>query len=288
MEQIKAKKCVSAFICLALTLSLLFFIAPCCSANADEVEWVEIDYKTALFNDQFLVFNVYRCSVEETPEIWNYRYLYVFIVSSGGMGGSSIDGRHSGYGGGSGAFAVIKIDLAEAENVGFLLGMGGGKFEYEDDNEYTTGDGGSVLVTTARDKSETKPYAFDVLGIDGGKRGTTSGHGEGGSVLRNAIPKGELMSLIFDRDGADGGRASQAFDVDLGFKTVHFGYNVAGASPSGKGGAASVFHKGGNGGVALKIGSDGEMGSGGGGAGLGATQGGFGGDAYMQLYGSNK
>jgi hypothetical protein len=36
-----------------------------------------------------------------------------------------------------------------------------------------------------------------------------------------------------------------------------------------------------------KNGSDGVMGAGGGGAGKGATQGGFGGDAYMEIYGSN-
>ena len=95
------------------------------------------------------------------------------------------------------------------------------------------------------------------------------------------------FELIYSQDGKNGGEASNAFTVDLGFRKQYFIFRPAGTNLSGKGGGASVFHKGGDGGVVFQNGFNGSKGSGGGGASKGATQGGYGGDGYVEIYGSN-
>ena len=287
MQQKLTKKLVATSVGLVLLIALIFCIAPIQIAHADSVVWEKVDYEKYLQSDPVDVegAGIYYGNVKDIPYLRQFKYLYVFAVSAGGMGGYSENGNN-GYGGGSGAFCVVKINLSIAESVHFILGPGGGKIEFNSFSEYETGDGSVAGILTSV-SGDAPNYSLVVEGmvLEGGKRGTATAPGKGGSYTFTNIKNS--VQLIYSQNGVDGGQASHSFSVDLGFRTEHFIYRPTGANPSGKGGGASVYHRGGDGGVMFKNGSDGTMGAGGGGAGKGATQGGYGGDAYMEIYGSN-
>ncbi len=283
-QQSLFKKSVATLIGFLLIISLMLCFAPNNDANADEIIWEQIDYEKHFNKEITDAGNLYGGTIKELTYIKKYRYLYVFIVGSGGMGGESEN--NVGYGGGAGGFAAVKIDLKVAQNLIIVLGKGGGKVEFNEGDSQQTGDGFLSTVSILNAPTETMPISMDVIVIGGGKLSSNNLPGEGGKVDRGT-PKYQLMKLLYSQSGADGGQASHSFSVDLGFRTEHFIYRPMGAYPSGKGGGASVFHRGGDGGVMFKNGSDGLMGAGGSGAGKGASQGGFGGDAYMEVYGSN-
>lgn len=285
-QQSLFKKSVATLIGFLLIISLMLCFAPNNDANADEIIWEQIDYEKHL-TETSPDSKVYSFSKNKSPYFPSYRYLYIFLAGSGGLGGAST-GNDIGYGGGSGGFLVVKIDVIETDELAIILGSGGGKFKYEHTADlHEDGEGGPSSIWAARYKTEQKPLAFEILGTIGGKPGNDSAPGLGGTIIKDDLQKYSLMKLLYSQNGADGGQASHSFSVDLGFRTEHFIYRPMGAYPSGKGGGASVFHRGGDGGVMFKNGSDGLMGAGGGGAGKGASQGGFGGDAYMEVYGSN-
>ena len=267
-QQSLFKKSVATLIGFLLIISLMLCFAPNNDANADEIIWEQIDYEKHFNKEITDAGNLYGGTIKELTYIKKYRYLYVFIVGSGGMGGESEN--NVGYGGGAGGFAAVKIDLKVAQNLIIVLGKGGGKVEFNEGDSQQTGDGFLSTVSILNAPTETMPISMDVIVIGGGKLSSNNLPGEGGKVDRGT-PKYQLMKLLYSQSGADGGQASHSFSVDLGFRTEHFIYRP----------------RGGDGGVMFKNGSDGLMGAGGSGAGKGASQGGFGGDAYMEVYGSN-
>ncbi|MDE5756179.1 MAG: hypothetical protein K2I23_03735 [Clostridia bacterium] len=288
MQKTLTTKLVATTIGLVLIVTLIFCIAPVQTAHAEEVVWEKVDYENYLTYEDYIGADAYYGKINEMPNIRKYNYLYVFIVGAGGMGGASADGKSIGYGGGGGAFVVIKLNIQKADSIHFLLGKGGGKFEFSENDDYSTGDGCPSAVLISKDRTSTTPFILEGATCVGGKLGNSSAPGNGGFV-ENAedIPTNSLSQIIYSCNGVAGGQASHSLSVDLGFRTEYFIYRPTGANPSGKGGGASVYHRGGDGGVLYKNGSDGSMGAGGGGAGKGATQGGYGGDAYMEIYGSN-
>ncbi len=278
------KKVVATTLGLALILTMILFIMPVQTANADSVVWEKVDYDRYFNYEYYEGTDAYGGNIKDLGLPSNYRYLYIFLSGAGGMGGASID-TNPGYGGGSGGLIVAKIDLRKTESIIILLGKGGGKFAFGSSDTQEDGDGYPSSIWALKGYTETTPTLLDIVGCYGGKHATYETPGAGGIV--ESATKNNLISVVYSQNGADGGQASHSFSVDLGFRTEHFIYRPMGAYPSGKGGGASVYHRGGDGGVMYKNGSDGVMGAGGGGAGKGATQGGFGGDAYMEIYGSN-
>ncbi len=281
------KKVVATTLGLALILTMILFIMPVQTANADTVVWEKVDYKNYLKSDPLYTdgAGAYYGNVNEIPYFRQFNYLYIFAVGGGGMGGSSADGN-PGYGGGAGAFCVVKINLRMIESIHIIYNTGGGKFESAFPDEFESGSGGGtgILTTVLRD-APNYGSDIDAIVLEGGRPGSSTTPGRGGN--HQYTNKRNSINIIHVNSGADGGQASHSFSVDLGFRTEHFIYRPMGAYPSGKGGGASVYHRGGDGGVMFKNGSDGVMGAGGGGAGKGATQGGFGGDGYVEVYGSN-
>lgn len=287
MQKTLTTKLVATTIALVLIVALILCIAPVQTAHAEEAVWEKVDYETYFNKEITEAGDCYGGHVADITCLRKYRYIYVFMTGAGGLGGASEDGKSAGYGGGGGAFIVAKIDLTKTEDFIIVLGKGGGKFTFgSNDPDHEDGDGHPSSIWAMRAGTEQRPFALDAVGCLGGKYGTSSNPGEGAMAIKEPT-QNNLMQLIYAQDGVDGGQASHSFSVDLGFRTEHFIYRPAGATPSGKGGGASVYHRGGDGGVLYKNGSDGSMGAGGGGAGRGATQGGYGGDAYMEIYGSN-
>ena len=285
MQNVMLKKVIASFLGLALIMAIILCFAPIQTTNADTVVWEKVDYEKYFVTEPNDLAYLYGGTVADIPYLRKFKYLYVFLQAPGGMGGSSSDGQ-SCFGGGSGGFIVAKINLVETDAFILELGKAGGKVEYGENDDFEAGEGFASTIWAFRSGTEQKPFAMDAAGCYGGKCGTESAPGKGGIAIKDE-PKNNLIQLIYAQDGADGGQASHSFSVDLGFRTENFIYRPAGATPSGKGGGASVYHRGGDGGVLFKNGSDGSMGAGGGGAGRGATQGGYGGDAYMEVYGSN-
>lgn len=283
MKQNVFKKSVATLImALILIVALLVGFTLTQTADAEMVIWEKIDYLAISQIDELNSMTLYSIN-SSNSKLSKYKYLYAFISGAGGMGGSS-DENSVGYGGGSGGMAVAKVDIHNIIGLIVVIGKGGGTFEDESpDYQYGDGAGAGVL---ALKYASSWPIDMDGVMCAGGTAGSSTTPGKGGSFATADYPK-PYFELIYTQDGANGGEASNAFTVELGFRKQYFIFRPAGTNLSGKGGGASVFHKGGDGGIVFQNGFNGSKGSGGGGASKGATQGGYGGDGYVEIYGSN-
>ncbi len=283
MKQNVFKKSVAILImALILIVALLVGFTLTQKADAEMVIWEKIDYQSISQIDEYPTMTMYSFG-NSNSKLSKYKYFYVFISGAGGMGGSS-DENSLGYGGGAGGMAIAKVDKNDTIGLIVFIGKGGGSFDYES-HDYQYGDGFDTAVLALKYASS---WPIDAAGVvcKGGTFGSSTAPGKGGNVVLSDYPK-SYFELIYSQDGANGGEASNAFTVDLGFRKQYFIFRPAGTNLSGKGGGASVFHKGGDGGVVFQNGFNGSKGSGGGGASKGATQGGYGGDGYVEIYGSN-
>ncbi len=283
MKQNVFKKSVASLImALILIVALLVGFTLTQKFDAEMVIWEKIDYLAISEKNEYPSMTMYSFN-NSNSKLSKYKYFYVFISGAGGMGGAS-DENSVGYGGGSGGMAVAKIDKNDTIAMIVTIGKGGGSFDYESpDYQYGVGyDTGVIALKYA----SSWPIDMDGVVCKGGTAGSSTAPGKGGSIATADYPK-PYFELIYTQDGANGGEASNAFTVDLGFRKQYFIFRPAGTNLSGKGGGASVFHKGGDGGVVFQNGFNGSKGSGGGGASKGATQGGYGGDGYVEIYGSN-
>lgn len=128
---------------------------------------------------------------------------------------------------------------------------------------------------------------FGIYRVDTQVADNTAIVGVGGSAVISDKSEFNMMEMIYSRVGSNGGENSSAFTVDFGFRKEYFILRLAGASPPGRGGAASVYRKGGDGGIIKSDGADANYGAGGGGAGYAAAKGGKGGNGYVEVFGSN-
>jgi len=283
MKQNVFKKSVASLImALILIVALLVGFTLTQKADAEMVIWEKIDYKSISEKSEYTSMTLYSFN-NSNSKLSKYKYFYIFISGAGGMGGSS-DENSVGYGGGAGGMAIAKVDKNDTIGLIVSIGKGGGTFNDESpDYQYGDGFGTSIL---ALKYASSWPIDAAGVGCNGGTAGSSTAPGKGGNVVLSDYPK-PYFELIYSQDGKNGGEASNAFTVDLGFRKQYFIFRPAGTNLSGKGGGASVFHKGGDGGVVFQNGFNGSKGSGGGGASKGATQGGYGGDGYVEIYGSN-
>lgn len=223
----------------------------------------------------------YGSGFVEIPQLNSCSFMYIILQGAGGAGGNDEKTNTRGLGGGSGAFAVVRINLNEYNFSSFSVVAGrGGKngLSFSGNAILNIEDGQGI-------------FSFVDTGIGkhvvliGGKKGTTTTVGAGGTVQ---YVQGGALQLISARSGLNGGDASTAFTLTLnepGYATYSetFSHKISGFAWSGVGGAASPFAKGGDGGVWMNNGQNGSMGSGGGGVGLSGKAAGNGGDGYVKI-----
>lgn len=267
-----------------LALTALIIAIACCFVfstplNAEEaVIWDKIEIEPSSVGESS---DVYEIDLGDNSEIKSaYKYLYVYVVGAGGAGGNGKK-QAVGNGGGAGGFAIYRIDTAVAENVSIISGFGGGRYKYDIYGTLKEGEGALSEVIVSNGVATEKGIVY------GGKAGNTAIVGAGGTAVLSDTSEFNMMEMIYSRDGSNGGENSSAFTVDFGFRKEYFILRLAGANPSGKGGGASVYRKGGDGGIMMKDGADANDGAGGGGAGYAAAKGGKGGNGYIEVFGSN-
>lgn len=268
---------------LTLTLGVMCFI-PQKSVYAESVVWQKIEFtESSIEGDEVSLYgftkNGQTWYKNGTDVVSMSRYLYVFVQGSGGMGGYLPGDKTGGYGGGSGAFAIIKIDMNYFDTIFLQLGHGGGKFAATEDVPFGTGFPTGIIAL------QSANHDIEAIVLHGGSHGTIYAPGNGGIIDKSDDTP--AFQVPYFKNGNSGGSSSPYIAANLGFRTEYFIYRPAGAYPSGQGGAASVYHRGGDGGVWGLNGKDGTKGSGGGGAGHGDRLPGNGGDAYMEIYTSN-
>lgn len=273
------KKSVVILTLTALIIAIMFCFVFSTPLNAEEaVIWDKIDVEISETGESS---NIYEIDLIGNSQLKStYKYLYVYVVGAGGAGGNGKK-QAVGNGGGAGGFAIYRIDTAVAENISIVSGFGGGRYKYDMQGSLEEGEGALSEVIVSNALATEKGIVY------GGKAGNTAIVGAGGTAVLSDTSEFNMMEMIYSRDGSNGGENSSAFTVDFGFRKDYFILRLAGANPSGKGGGASVYRKGGDGGILKNDGADASDGAGGGGAGYAAAKGGKGGNGYIQIFGSN-
>lgn len=264
-----------------IALAALIIAVTCCFAfslplNAEEsVVWDKIEIEPSQVGESS---NTYNIDLSEIRS--EYRYVYIYVVGAGGAGDNGKK-QAVGNGGGAGGFGIYRVDTQVADNIAIVSGFGGGRYRYDMQGSLKEGEGALSEVIVSNGVATEKAIVY------GGEAGNTAIVGVGGSAVISDKSEFNMMEMIYSRVGSNGGENSSAFTVDFGFRKEYFILRLAGASPSGRGGAASVYRKGGDGGIIKSDGADANYGAGGGGAGYAAAKGGKGGNGYVEVFGSN-
>lgn len=292
---LKAIRTMSIF-----TLTLLFAVGLTMSmprvASAEAGQIVELvptaemnaaSEETAYILETYRIYsqggNIY---INDINTGYRSNFMYIMLQGSGGAGGDDIDNNKKGYGGGSGAFVIYRVEISRST---VIVATGeGGTYNREGFDEINQlGDGiYSYLAMLI-------PYTFDgvkSMYLAGGDHGTTNAPGIGGVIIPETTQgDSSFYREIAVRPGLDGGVASAALNVTFsepGYSpyNLSYPYQISGFAWSGIGGAASPLSKGGDGGVWMNAGQNAGYGAGGGGVGLSGTNAGLGGDAHVRFF----
>lgn len=200
-----------------------------------------------LYNDHHTLHNSKTGISSNTSYSHKLNYIYVFLQASADSGG---EGSHNtqGAGAGAGGAALLLLRFVDDSHYYKITGLYG---------SYTVnGSVGNMVITSSKGGSLT---------VYRGTRGGSSNKSKvEGSFFYNA-------ELLWERENTTGTSNSSNYSLlklspdDI--YNITFSAHSGGSSPAGKGGGASVFHDGGNGGGKDECGENGFYGAGAGGGG---------------------